>query len=143
MSWWQIVLMVIGALALIVSVIVVIVVRSLLRTVSELAIGLSDLKAQTLPLLADTRAALREASGVNRKADALLESAASLTGTADAASKLAYKAVTNPVVKVMAWATGSRRALARLAKSPEPKAPPTDPVHTPRTPDARKRWSTK
>ncbi len=124
MTWWQWLLAFAGAglTALVIG--LALAVRALLRTVRDLASGLADLRTQTLPLLADTRSALRKAEGANRKADVLLETAASLTGTADAASKLAYNAVTNPFVKLLAWLTGGRRALARLAKATEPVKTP-------------------
>ena len=116
MTWWQWLLVAAGAGLAVLVVGLALALRALLRTVRDLASGLADLRAQTLPLLADTRSALRKAEGANRKVDVLLETAASLTGTADAASKLAYNVVTNPLVKVLAWLTGGRRALARLAK---------------------------
>ena len=121
MSWWQWLLAAVGGGLFVLVVVLALTVRALLATVRELAGGLADLRVQTLPLLADTRSALRKAEGANRKADVLLETAASLTGTADAASKLAFNAVTNPFVKFLAFVTGGRRALARLAKATEPK----------------------
>ena len=121
MSWWQWALIVAAMGTVIFVVVMAFAVRFLMKTVRDLSSGLADLRSQTLPLLADTRSALRKAEGANRKADVLLETAASLTGTADAASKLAYNAITNPFVKILAWFTGSRRALARLAKATEPR----------------------
>lgn len=121
MSWWQWALIVVSVGMATLVVVMALALRFLVKTVRELTSGLADLRAQTLPLLADTRSALRKAEGANRKADVLLETAASLTGTADAASKLAYNAITNPFVKILAWFTGSRRALARLAKATEPR----------------------
>lgn len=93
----------------------IIMVRRLATELSSVAGGLADLSRQTLPLLADTRSALRKADGANRKTDALLDVATSLTGTADSASRLAYKVVSNPLVKVLAFFTGTRRAAKRLA----------------------------
>lgn len=92
--------------------------RALAAVRSELAEvrdSLADLREQTLPLLADTRSALRKADRDNRKADALLSAATSLTGTADAASKLAYRAVTNPFVRAAALVTGTKRAAKEFA----------------------------
>lgn len=94
-------------------------VRKLSAAVEDQGVELADLRQQTVPLLADTRSALRKADRDNRKADALLDVATSLTGTADAASRLAYRAVTNPIVKVAAFATGTKRAAKEMA-SPTP-----------------------
>ena len=71
-----------------------------------MATGLDDLRRETVTLLADTRAALRKEQGANRKLDALLDSAESLTGTADSAGRLAHKVLTHPFVKVAAFFTG-------------------------------------
>ncbi len=91
-------------------------VHKLSELLAEQAAELAELRKQTVPLLADTRSALRKADRENRKADALLDVAASLTGTADAASRLAYRAVTNPIVKVAAFASGTKRAAKELVR---------------------------
>lgn len=101
-------------------------VEGLRRLVAEQADELAALREQTVPLLADTRSALRKADRENRKADALLDAATSLTGTADAASRLAYRAVTNPFVKVAAFASGTKRAAKEIV-SPTPIVPTSTP----------------
>ncbi len=92
-------------------------------SMDSLADEVDSLRKQTIPLLADTRSALRRADSANRKSDALLEVATSLTATADSATKLAFRLVTNPVVKVVAFFTGTTRAAKRLAEitSPTPQ----------------------
>ena len=107
------------ALAIVLGVTLVLL-RRLARDLSSVAAGLADLSRKTLPLLADTRSALRKADGANRKTDALLDVATSLTSTADSASRLAYKVVSNPLVKVLAFFTGTRRAAKRLADATAP-----------------------
>jgi hypothetical protein len=91
------------------------------RLVDEQAEELADLRSDALSQYLDTRSALQRAERDNRKADALLGAAASLTGTADAASKLAYRAVTNPFVKIAAAVTGTKQAAKELTA---PKPPP-------------------
>ena len=93
-------------------------VRALAASLHAVAIGLDDLRAHTVPLLADTRSALRRAEGANRKADALIDAAASLTTTADNAARLATKVVSNPFVKVVAFFTGVGRGVRRLFGGP-------------------------
>jgi hypothetical protein len=95
--------------------------RELERLVAEQAEELADLRSDALSQYLDTRSALQRAERDNRKADALLGAAASLTGTADAASKLAYRAVTNPFVKIAAAVTGTKQAAKELTA---PKPPP-------------------
>ena len=99
----------------------IIMVRRLAADLSSVVNGLADLSRRTLPLLADTRSALRKADGANRRTDALLDVATSLTGTADSASRLAYKVVSNPLVKVLAFFTGTQRAAKRLADATAPR----------------------
>jgi hypothetical protein len=94
--------------------------EELQRLVAEQAEELADLRSDALSQFLDTRSALQRAERDNRKADALLGAAASLTGTADAASKLAYRAVTNPFVKIAAAVTGTKQAAKELT-SPKPR----------------------
>jgi uncharacterized protein YoxC len=89
-------------------------IRRLAQSLAAVAAELRELQAQALPLIADTRSALRKAEGANRRTDALLDVATSLTGTADQAAKLATKVVTSPVVKVLAFFTGIGRGVRRL-----------------------------
>ncbi len=80
------------------------------------------LRGQTVPLLADTRAALRRAEATNIRADDLITAATSLTTTADAAGRLAYGVATAPVVKAAAFTTGVGRGLAHLVgRAPKPR----------------------
>ena len=98
-------------------------VRVLGRTVDELVIGLDHVRSQTLPLLQETRSALKRSEGSANKADALLDVATSLTSTADSATRLAYRVVTNPAVKLLAWFTGTKTAASRLRMAVEPDGP--------------------
>ena len=114
MTWWGWVL---GAAVLALLAMVVVLarmIRRLAQSVHELSARLDGLRQQTLPLLADTRSALRRAEGVNRRADALIDTATSITGTVDAATRLAYSVVSNPLVRVLSFFTGTRRAAKRL-----------------------------
>lgn len=97
-------------------------VRSLSNRLDATTAALDELRRQTLPLLADTRSALRKADGASRKTDALIDVATSLTNTADSASRLAYKLVSNPLVKVIAFFTGTGRAAKRLAEITAPSS---------------------
>jgi hypothetical protein len=95
-------------------------VRVLGGAVDELVVGLENLRQETIPALQETRSSLKRVEGANIKADALLDVASSLTGTADSATKLAYRVVSNPFVKVLAFFTGTRRAASRLRTSVAP-----------------------
>lgn len=111
-------LCVLGAAAAVVVLATVVVlarrVMSLERAVLETGADLARLREEAGPLLAETRAALRRAESANRRTDALLDTATSVTETVDAATKLAHRVVGSPVVKLMSWGTGARRAVRRL-----------------------------
>ena len=124
MSWWGWLL---GGFLVVLAaglVLVGLTLRSLARLARDVATGLDDLRRETVTLLADTRTALRKEQGANRKLDALLDSAESLTGTADSAGRLAHKVLTHPFVKVAAFFTGTKRAAQRMRKVTAPKNRP-------------------
>jgi uncharacterized protein YoxC len=123
MSWLGWVALAIFVVLALIVVVLYKAVRVLGRTVDELVIGLDHVRSQTLPLLQETRSALKRSEGAANKADALLDVATSLTSTADSATRLAYRVVTNPFVKVLSWFTGTKAAASRLRKAVEPDGP--------------------
>ncbi len=120
MTWWGWLLAATAVVLLAVVVALALVIRRLIGSVRELASGLDGLRQQTLPLLADTRSALRKSEGVNRRADQLIDTATSITGTVDAATRLAYSVVSNPLVRILSFFTGTRRAAKRLRNATSP-----------------------
>jgi hypothetical protein len=108
-----------GAVVLL-SVVVVLLIRSVYAlgsVVDELTLQVSDLRDQVVPALSEARRSLKTAENQAVKADALLTVATSLTSTADHASKLAYRVVTNPFIKVLAFVSGTRRAASKIRKN--------------------------
>ena len=87
---------------------------SLLRTLGALQQTIDTLRAETIPLVSDVQRTARKASTDLERAGAVLHTAESLSSTVDSASRLAYRAFSNPVVKVMALASGTSRAYRRL-----------------------------
>jgi predicted Holliday junction resolvase-like endonuclease len=87
---------------------------SLMRSVRALRHEVERLARETVPALHDARRAVRQASGEVERVDALLTSATSVTNTVDSASRFAYRAVSSPVVKALAFGEGTRRAVRRL-----------------------------
>ena len=68
-------------------------------------------------------AAVRAADFELDRVDAIVSGAERVGGRVDAASDLAYRTFTNPVVKAMAVGTGTKRAVQRLAGGePEPRS---------------------
>lgn len=89
-------------------------VASLARAARQLRAAAARLDAEAAALVAELRVVVADTDAEVDRLDALLSSAESITGTVDAASKLAYRAVANPVIKTMALASGTSRAAKHL-----------------------------
>src|SRR6478672_7315345 len=70
--------------------------------------------ALPLPLVTDVQGTVRQANADLQRVDGLLERAESISGTVDSASRLAYLAFSNPVVKALAFGAGTSRAVKRF-----------------------------
>ena len=97
-------------------VVLLVVLGSLIRTLRTLRLVLDDLRAETLPLLVDVRSSVGQATTELERVDTLLGTAESISATVDSASRLAYLAFSNPLIKVMAFFAGSTRAFRRLRR---------------------------
>lgn len=84
------------------------------RRVRELRRVAEALAAETLPLLRHTQVVADQAATELTRVGDVLGSAEAVSATVDSASRLAYRAFSNPVVKVMAYSTGLGGALRRL-----------------------------
>jgi len=84
------------------------------RRVRDLRRVVADLQGETLPLVHQARVAAEEAATEMTRVGDVLESAESVSATVDSASRLAYRAFANPVVRTMAFGTGLAAALRRL-----------------------------
>ena len=84
--------------------------RNLRRTVN-------DLRVETVGMISEMRLAVRDATFEVDRVDALLTTAESVGENLDSASRLLRRTVSNPVVKVIAFSAGTKRAVARLRKS--------------------------
>jgi hypothetical protein len=87
---------------------------ALVRTLRTLRETVEQLHDETLQLLDDAHAAVREAAYEVDRIDRLVTSAERINNTVDGASRLAYKTLASPVVKAMAFGTGVSRAAHRL-----------------------------
>jgi len=88
--------------------------------VAVLVVGLViTLVSATVPLVSDMQATVAQANAELDKVDGLLVTAGSIGTTVDSASRLAYRAFYNPVVKVLAFGAGTARASRRLRRRRE------------------------
>lgn len=89
---------------------------AMMRTMAEMRRTVEDFHRSALPLLDDVHAAVHQASSELVKADVILERANTISATVDSTSRLAHRAFSTPVIKVLAFATGSARAFKSLRR---------------------------
>ena len=77
---------------------------------------LDDLRAEATPLVDELSASLAEANAELERVDRLVGSAESISATVDATSKLAYRALSAPVIRTVAVTSGASRAARRMRK---------------------------
>src|SRR5664279_5570017 len=93
---------------------------SLRREVRSLRRAVDQLSDQTVPLVADAHRVVDQAATEMERVGAVLDSTESVHATVDSASRLAYRAFANPVVKVLAVRAGAATGLRRLASGSDP-----------------------
>lgn len=90
-------------------------VASLRRQVQRLGALADELRRQTVPLVVDAHRVVGQAATEMERVGAVLDSTESVHATVDSASRLAYRAFANPVVKVLAVRAGAATGIRRLA----------------------------
>jgi hypothetical protein len=110
---------------LVALVVLVVVIVRLDRAARDLRGAAHDFRLQAEPLLEELRATVRAADYELDRVDAIVTGAQAVSDRVDAASDLAYRTFTSPVVKALAVGTGTRRAVQRLKGDP-PKRPSAD-----------------
>ena len=101
--------------------------RSLRREVRALGRLADELSRQTVPLVADAHRVVDQAATEMERVGAVLDSTESVHATVDSASKLAYRAFANPVVKVLAVRAGAASGIRRLAPGSARRRPMREP----------------
>ena len=91
-------------------------IASLMRTLRALRAAVEQLQRDTIPLVADLHTTVRHAGDDLERVDRVLESVESISVTVDSASRLAYLTFSNPVVKGLAFASGTARAVRRMRR---------------------------
>jgi hypothetical protein len=87
---------------------------ALTRTLRALREVATLVRTESLPVLNDLHDTVRSANDELERFDRLVSTAESVTGTVDSASRLAYLAMANPVIKGVAFASGTAKAARRL-----------------------------
>jgi hypothetical protein len=92
---------------------------ALVRTLTALREVATLMRTETVPVLEELRDTVRAANDELERFDELVSTAESVTGTVDSASRLAYLAMANPVIKGVAFASGTAKAARRLRRREE------------------------
>jgi hypothetical protein len=119
MSAGEIVVLVAALVSGLTAVGLLVALRSLRREVAALRRVTDDLRHHTVPLVADAHRVVDQAAGEMERVGAVLDSTESVHATVDSASKLAYRAFANPVVKVLAVRAGAASGIRRFATGPD------------------------
>ena len=102
------------ARCLVLLVVLVVMIVRLDRAAQDLRRASADFRAEAEPALAELRAVVRAADFELDRVDAIVTGAERVGDRVAAASDLAYRTFTNPVVKALAVGPGTRRAVQRL-----------------------------
>jgi len=119
MSAGQIAVLVASVLCVLAVIGLLVALGSLRREVRSLRRVADDLQRQAVPLVADAARVVDQAATEMERVGAVLDSTESVHATVDSASKLAYRAFANPVVKVLAVRAGAATGIRRLATGSE------------------------
>ncbi len=92
----------------------VVTLASLNATLRSLRETADELQRSTLPILAEVRQAVAQANAELDRVDGVLLTTEHIQNTVDSASRLAYAAFSNPVIKTVAFTSGTGRAWRRL-----------------------------
>lgn len=101
-----------------------VVVSGLRREVRRLGVIADELRVQTVPLVVDAQRVVDQAATEMERVGAVLDTTESVHATVDSASRLAYRAFANPVVKMLAVRAGAATGIRRLRSGSE--AAPTN-----------------
>lgn len=116
MSASDLALVIITGCSIVAVVAVLFALQRILIAVRRVTRTLDELNAQALPLIDDMASALEEANYELERVDRLVGSAESISATVDATSKLAYRALSAPVIKTVALRSGASKAARRMRK---------------------------
>ena len=98
---------------------IVVLVR-VLDTLRSLRTEVDSLRAETQPLLAELRSSVDEARDDLERFDRVLGSAEAISANVQGASRVARVALSAPVIKTVALASGTSRAARRLRRRARP-----------------------
>ena len=114
MSATDLAAVIVAASSVVAVVLLAVALVALVRTLRAMRDVANVLRSQTVPVLDELRETVEVANDEIERLDQLVTTAESVTGTVDSASRLAYLAMANPVIKGVAFASGTAKAARRL-----------------------------
>jgi len=90
---------------------------ALLRSLRTLLSAIDELRRELVPLAGQWRSTVDTANAELTRVDGILTTAESVGATVDSASRLAYLAFSNPVIKTMAIGSGTAKAYRALRRN--------------------------
>lgn len=109
-----------GVLALVAAAALALVCSRLVRAVRALERATATFEDEAVPAVQQLRSAAERAVGDVDRLDDLLDVATAVGERVDTATEATYRALTSPVIKGVALASGTRRAAQRLRGRDEP-----------------------
>ena len=97
----------------VVAVLTVLVVR-LTRALGEVTAAVEEVRSEALPALRAATEAVQRAGAEAQRVGEIIDAAEAVSSRVDGASKVAYVALSRPVIKTAAAASGAQRAARRL-----------------------------
>jgi len=97
--------------------VLVVLAASMQRALKSMERAVDALVSETVPVVQELRATVVQTNQELERVDGLLETAESIGGTVDSASRLAYLALSNPAIKAIAFASGTARAARQLRRT--------------------------
>ena len=116
MSASDLALVVVTGCSIVAVVAILFALQRVLSTVRRVRDALDEVTAQAVPLVDRLSTSVADANEELARVKRLVGSAASISATVDATSKLAYRALSAPVIKTVAMTSGASRAAKRLRK---------------------------
>lgn len=89
---------------------------SITKTLHSVRATVELLRTETVPVMLDLGDTVRSANAELERLGGVIGTAESIGTTVDSASRLAYLAFSNPVIKTMAVASGTARAARRFRR---------------------------
>ena len=108
--------LVVTATSVVAVVALLFVLQRALAALREVRRSLDTITDQVVPLVDELARSVTEANVELERVNRLVGSAESISATVDATSKLAYRALSAPVIKTVAITSGASRAAKRLRK---------------------------